>query len=90
MAPVYCQAVLCHDQRIGLDGVPAEPVGAEAKDMAAKRLELLAAPTAAKKATKAAAPVKPTTSDALPTETLHASPAQLRDRVRALLLRRSA
>ena len=25
MAPVYCQAVLCHDQRIALDGAPAEP-----------------------------------------------------------------
>jgi hypothetical protein len=37
MASVYCWAVLCHDQRITLDGAPAEPVGAEAKDMAARR-----------------------------------------------------
>jgi sRNA-binding protein len=30
MAPVYCQAVLCYDQRIALDGAPAEAVDAEA------------------------------------------------------------
>jgi hypothetical protein len=29
MAPVYCQAVLCHDQRIALDGAPAETVDAQ-------------------------------------------------------------
>jgi len=34
MASIYCQAVLCHDQRITLDGAPAEPVGAEARDIA--------------------------------------------------------
>jgi hypothetical protein len=34
MAPVYCQAVLSHDQRITLDGTPAEPVDAEAKELA--------------------------------------------------------
>jgi hypothetical protein len=56
MASVYCQAVLCHDQRITLDGAPAEPVGAEAKDMAAKQLPRLAARKAATKAAKAAAP----------------------------------
>jgi sRNA-binding protein len=38
MAPVYCQAVLCHDQRIALDGSPAETIEAEAKDLAAKQL----------------------------------------------------
>jgi sRNA-binding protein len=38
MAPVYCRAVLCYDQRIALDGAPAEPVGAEAKDLATKQL----------------------------------------------------
>ena len=47
MASVYCQAVLCHDQRITLDGAPAEPVGAEAKDLAAKQLARLAARKAA-------------------------------------------
>jgi hypothetical protein len=31
MAAVYCQAVLCYGQRIGLDGAPAEAVDAEAK-----------------------------------------------------------
>jgi sRNA-binding protein len=87
MAPVYCEAVLCHDQRIALDGAPAEPVGAEAKDMAAKQLARLAARKAAKKAAKPAAPtaVKATTAPA-PPET----PEQLRTRVRAGLLRRSA
>jgi sRNA-binding protein len=33
MAPVYCRAVLCNDQRIALDGAPAEVVDGEAKDM---------------------------------------------------------
>jgi len=79
MAPVYCQAVLCHDQRITLDGAPAEAVDAEAKDLATKRLAQLAARKAAKKEAKTAAP-------APPAET----PEQLRARVRASLLRRSA
>src|ERR1700722_20349215 len=35
MTPVYCQAVLCHDQRVALDGAPAETVDAAAKDLAA-------------------------------------------------------
>src|ERR1700687_504936 len=61
MAPVYCRAVLCYDQRIALDGAPAEPVGAEAKDLAAKQLAKLAARKAAKKGAKPPAPaaVKP-------------------------------
>jgi sRNA-binding protein len=61
MAEVYCQGVLCHDQRIALDGSPAETVDAEAKDLATKQLALLAARKAAKKAAEAAAPavVKP-------------------------------
>jgi sRNA-binding protein len=81
MAPVYCQAVLCHDQRIALDGAPAEAVDAEAKDLANKQLARLAA-------RKAAAPamVKPKPAPAPPTETAE----QLRDRVRAALLRRRA
>jgi sRNA-binding protein len=88
MAPVYCQAVLCHDQRIALDGAPAEAVDAGAKDLATKRLALLAARKAARKEAKTAAPavVKPTSAPAPPTET----PEQLRARVRAALLRRSA
>jgi sRNA-binding protein len=85
MAPVYCNAILCYDQRMALDGSPAEMVDAKAKDLATKHLARLAAGTAAKKAAKTAAraPMKPT-KPAPPKET----PAQLRDRVRAALLRR--
>jgi sRNA-binding protein len=87
MATVYCQAVLSHDQRIALDGTPAETVDAEAKDLAAERLATLAARKAAKKVAKpAAAAVKPKPAPAAPTET----PEQLRTRVRAALLRRRA
>ena len=93
MAPVYCQAVLRHDQRVALDGAPAEPVDAEAKDLAAKQLARLAARQTVKKAAKAAAFVVgkpkavPTT---LPTDALPETAEQLRARVRASLLRRSA
>jgi len=89
----YCQATLRHDQRIALDGAPAEPVGAEAKNMAAKQLAPLAARQAAKKAAKAAVPtaeVKATPALAPPIETPPKTPEQLRSRVRAALLRRSA
>jgi sRNA-binding protein len=86
MAEVYCQAVLCHDQRIALDGAPAETVDAEAKDLAGKQLARLAARKAAKKVAKPVAAVKPKPAPAPPTET----PQQLRDRVRAALLRRRA
>jgi sRNA-binding protein len=88
MAPIYCQAVHCHDQRIALDGSPAETVDAEAKDLATKRLAQLAARKTGKKAAEAWAPavVKPKPAPAPPTET----PEQLRDRVRAALLRRRA
>jgi sRNA-binding protein len=88
MAPIYCQAVLSCDQRIGLDGTPAEPVDAEAKDLATKKLAQLALRGAAKKAAEAAAAalVKPKPAPTRPTET----PEQLRDRVRASLLRRRA
>jgi sRNA-binding protein len=48
MAPFYCRAVLSHDQRITLDGEPAETVDAAAKELAAKVL-----------AKKAVAPAKP-------------------------------
>jgi sRNA-binding protein len=83
MAAVYCQAVLSHDQRIALDGAPAEGVDAEAKDLAAKQLAQLAARKAAKKAAEGAAPAVVKPKPAPPTE-------QLRDRVRAALLRRGA
>jgi sRNA-binding protein len=85
MSPVYCQAVLGHDQRVALDGAPAEPVDAEAKDLATKQLAQLAR-KAAKKAVEAAGPAvaKPKHAPAPPTK----PPEQLRDRVRAGLLRR--
>jgi sRNA-binding protein len=71
MAAVYCQAVLCHGQRIGLDGAPAEAVDAEAKHLAAKQLVQLATRKVEKKAVEAAAPavVKPKAASAPPTET---------------------
>jgi sRNA-binding protein len=88
MAAVYCQAVLSYDQRIALDGAPAEVVDAEAKDLAAKQLGKLAARKTAKTVAKpvALAAVKPAPAPAPPPET----PEQLRARVRAALLRRSA
>ena len=81
MALVYCRAVLAHDHRIALDGTPAEPVDAKAKDSATKRLAHLAARHAAKQAATAAKakPVPPTEA-----------PTPLRDQVRASLLRRRA
>jgi hypothetical protein len=72
-------------ERIALDGTPAEMVDAEAKDLAAKQLARIAARKAAKKAA-AAPPAKAKPKPAPPTET----PTQLRDRVRAGLLRRGA
>jgi sRNA-binding protein len=88
MAPAYCEAVLHYDQRVALDGSPAETIDAEAKDLATKQLARLAARETAKKATKAAAPavVKPKPDPLRPT----ATPEQLRGRVRASLLRRRA
>ena len=83
-APVYCQAVLWHPQRVGLDGSPAEMVEAKAKDLAAKHLARRAAGTAAKKAAKSAAPA------AVKSQPASAPPHQLRDLVRASLLRRRA
>jgi sRNA-binding protein len=81
MAP---EAVLRYDQRVALDGSPAETIDAKAKDLATKQLARLAARETAKKATKAAAPavVKPVP----PTATRE----QLRARLRASLLRRRA
>jgi sRNA-binding protein len=87
MARAYCEAVLRHDQRVALDGSPAETIDAEAKDLATKQLARLAALETAKKATKPAAPavVEPK-PDPVPT----ATPEQLRARVRTSLLRRRA
>jgi len=92
MAPVYCQAILCYDRRIALDGSSAEIVVAKAKDLATKHLARIAARTAEKKAAKTPAPAmvksKPASapSPAPPPE----RPKQLRDLVRASLLRRRA
>jgi sRNA-binding protein len=90
MAPLYCQAVLCHDQRIALDGSPAEMVEPKAKDLATKHLARRAASTTAKKAAKSAAPtaVKSKRASAPPSAPPPETPKQLRDRVRASLLRR--
>ena len=88
LARVYCQAVLCHHRRVDLDGSPAEMVEAKAKDLAAKHLARRAAGTAAKKAAKSAASAaaKSKPASAPPPDT----PKQLRERVRASLLRRRA
>ena len=90
MAEVYCQAVLCHDQLIALDGAPAETVDAEAKDLAAKQLAQLAARKAAKKAAEAAAPAMVKSKPASAPSPAPERPEQLRDLVRASLLRRRA
>jgi sRNA-binding protein len=74
MAAVYCQAVLSHDQRIALDGAPAETVDAGARDLAAAQLARLAARNAAKKAAVPAAKPKPAPS----TDRLRARPLRRR------------
>jgi sRNA-binding protein len=88
MAASYCQAVLSHDQRIGLDGSPAEMIDAKANELATKQMVQLEARKAAKTAAETAsvAGAKPKPAQTRPTET----PEQLRDRVRAGLLRRRA
>ena len=91
LASVYCQAVLRDNQRIALDSSPAEPVEPEAKEMATKRLATLAARKAAKAEKKAAkvvsaAVAKEAPAPPPPTPT----PKEVRARVRASLLRRSA
>jgi sRNA-binding protein len=92
MASVYCQAVLCHHQRIALDGSPAEMVDAKAKGLATKHLARRAAGTAAKKVPKSAAPTVVTSkpASAPPLAPQPETPKPLRDLVRASLLRRKA
>jgi len=93
LTAVYCQAVLRDNQRIALDGSPAEPVEPEAKAMARKRPATLAArkaSQAAKKAAKvgpAAAAVKEVPAPPLPTRRAPLTAEELRARVRASLLR---
>ena len=84
MAAAYCRAVLSHDQRIALDGSPAEAVDAGARDLATKRL----AQIAERKAAKTAAGVVRQPKAARPAAPPEA-PAPLCDRVRASLLRRT-
>jgi sRNA-binding protein len=92
MTPIYCRAVLCYEQRITLDGTPAEPIDAAAKDLATKQLARLAAQKAAKEAAKAAArnAVPPPPAAAPAIKSPPATPEQLRNHVRGALLRRSA
>ena len=83
MSPAYCRSVLANEHRIGLDGSTAEPIDANAKDLAAKQLERLAA----RETAKAAEPVPMKRKSAeRPPET----PKQLRARVRTSLMRRKA
>jgi sRNA-binding protein len=88
MAPIYCQAVLCFDQRVALDGSAAETIDAEARELATKQLARLAARETAKAA--ASVVVKPKPVAASPTKTPSETPDRLRGRVRASLLRRRA
>jgi sRNA-binding protein len=90
MAPVYCQAVLSHEQRIAFDGSPAEIVEAKAKDLATKHLARRATSTSANEAAKSAAPAvtKSKPASAPPPAPPPDTPKQLRDLVRASLLRR--
>jgi hypothetical protein len=84
--------VLCNHRRVGLDGAPAEMVEAKAKDLATKHLAQRAAGTARKKAAKSAAPtvMKPKPASAPPPALSPENTTQLREPVRASLLRRRA
>jgi sRNA-binding protein len=75
MAAVYCQAVLSHDERIDLNGAPAETVDAGARDLAAAQLARLAARNAAK---KAAVPATAKPKPAPPTDRVRARPLRRR------------
>jgi sRNA-binding protein len=90
LAPAYCQAVLNHQQRIALDGSLAEIVDAKAKDLATKHLARRFANATAKKAMKSVAMVKSKTASAPSLSAPHETPEQLRELVRASLLRRRA
>ena len=86
----YCEAVLHSDRHINLDGSPAEPIDQQAKDLATKRLVQFAARKAAKKAKGSEIAVKPKHGPAPGRGRTSQAPEQLRDRVRASLLRRRA
>jgi sRNA-binding protein len=58
--PAYCRAVLLHNERISLDGSPAESIDVEAKKLATKQLAKLAAkkaPAVTKPPTKTPSPL---------------------------------
>ena len=88
MASLYCRAVLNHQQRIALDGSPAEMVDAKAKDLATKHLARRAADKAAKGKTAAPTVVQSKPASATPPAPPPETPKPLRDLVRASLLRR--
>jgi sRNA-binding protein len=88
MAPLYCQAVLSNDQRIALDGSPAEMVEPKAKDLATKHLARRAASTTATAKSAAPTAAKSRRASAPPSAPPPETPKQSRDRVRASLLRR--
>jgi sRNA-binding protein len=71
LAAFYCRAILAYDQRITLDGAPAETVDAEAKDLATKRLAELTGRKAPKKPATEAKPAVATAEPA-PKETVTA------------------
>jgi hypothetical protein len=77
MAPVYCQVVLAHDQRITLDGALAETVDAQ-RIWRPSSWRNWRHGNAAKETAAPQAKSKPLTANS----------TQLRDRVRAGLLRR--
>jgi len=87
MSPVYCQAVLCYDQRIALDGEPAELIDPNAKELATMRLAQLAARKAARKDRKMAGSVATKSAASAATKMPANTTEQLRSRVRAPLLR---
>jgi len=66
LAGFYCRAILAHDQRITLDGASAEPVDAEAKELATKRLAELTARKAAKKPAPGPKPAVTTIAEQVP------------------------
>jgi hypothetical protein len=65
LAPLYCRAVLSHNQRIALDGMPAETVDAEAKDWRPSSWRV----SRQRKAVKTAGMVKPKPTGAPPADT---------------------
>jgi sRNA-binding protein len=87
MSAFYSRAVLDHDQRIALDGSPAEAVDAEARALATQQLAKLAARSAAKAAPPPPVTAKPKPKAKAPKPAASTDSADLRDRVRASVSR---